>query len=792
MPQETLGTLFKRLRAHSGLSQEQLAERAGLSHRTVGDIESGVRRRRRAVTLNLLADALGITAHERAELLRTALEEGLGAPHESLPGGLRLPRAPALIGRDDALAGLRAAFDADGRALVTLTGPPGVGKTALALAFARETAARYPGGVAFAALDAVRDAASVLPEIARALGVEEGDRGPNLRENLVDRLRGAAMLLVLDNVEHVLDAGPAIAELLRAAAGTSVLATGRSPFNLSNEREIVLAPLARDDAVALFVERAGAVVDGYVPDAAEREHVERICATLEGLPLAIELAALRMRSFTAGHLAERIWELLGEGPRDAAPRHRALDAAIAWSYDLLDERNATAWRRLAVFDGSATVDALKGVCDMHAPAIDALVRQNLLAIEGQGSQRRLRLLAPMRAFAMARLEASGEIALARDRHARYFCELSESMTGRSSESLRGVLETFDAERANFRAALAWANDGGVWETGARTAAALGDLWRVRNALGEAVECFEALAAVPGDRDARLRWRMLDGALWFNIRLGRLERARPYAEAGLEAAASIGDPAVVAAALARCGLLEYYGGNLAAADTLSDRAVALCAALDDPRLHAIVYNVRGMCRLESGEPADAVRVLSRALDRSQAASNDAFSVVPLLNLSEASKRLGEIGEAERYSARALDLAIALDYPTMIARSRALRAELALLRDDARSARDELIGTFELLFGTQEPETVLIALQIAARYFNAAGRHREAAMLLGLWRRRHQRLQNEFPDERRQSETDLASARESLGTQAFEEYREIGRTLVLDDVLELLREVEPATR
>jgi hypothetical protein len=193
-------------------------------------------------------------------------------------------------------------------------------------------------------------------------------------------------------------------------------------------------------------------------------------------------------------------------------------------------------------------------------------------------------------------------------------------------------------------------------------------------------------------------------------------------------------------------------------------------------------------LESGAPADAIDHLRRSLGYGEAIANDAFAVTPLLNLIEAHKRLGEIDAAQACADRALELSVALDYPTMIARARGMRAELALLRHDAAGAREELIGTFELLFGTQEPETVLLAMQVAARYFSALGRHREAAMLLGLWRRRHQRLQNEFPDERKQSEADIALARGALGAEAFDEYFAIGRTLGLDDVLDLLREVD----
>jgi predicted ATPase/DNA-binding XRE family transcriptional regulator len=785
---QSLASLFKQLRARAGLSQEQLAERAGLSHRTVGDIESGVRRRRRAVTLRLLAGALGLTAAECAALLHTAVVEGLETPGET-GVGRRLPDAPVLLGRDAAVADLRERLLAREAAFVTLTGPPGVGKTATALRCASEIAERFRGGAAFVALDTIADAASVLPLIARTLGLDERDRGAELHALIADRLRAAPALLVLDNIEHVLDAGTDVATLLRQAPETTVLATGRSPFNLTSETEVRLPPLAPADAAALFLERAQSIVPAFQPDAAERGHIDRICASLEGLPLAIELAALRTRSFGPAQLANDMWELLAGGPRDASPRHQALDAAIGWSYDLLDPPGRLALARFSVFAGGATAAAAEAVCGMPAIAIDALVRQNLLVVEGLASARRLRVLVPIREFLAARLREADEVERTGERHAEYFGDVARRLAVGPAPALREALETFDAERSNLYAALAWCRDANRWQLGTRTARALSDLWRLRAAYAEAAAWFEGFAAA-GARDGsddRRRWEAIDGAVHFNSLLGRHDRARSYAVQAAEVARSLGDPAVDAWTLTRSGLVEFNLGNIADAIALQERALAIADPIDDDHLRGYVHHACAIAFLEDGRLQKATHHLHLSLRHSRAAGRDMYVASGLLVLCECYTRQHDYPSAQAFASRALELAEAIGYATMIAKVRLADVELALVAGDSSRARADLIAIFEFLCGTHEPETLIGALLAAALYFTTLERHREAALLHGLWQHRLGR-HSEFPAERAQSAAEIARLSAALDAARIDEYLQIGRALSIEDVLDLLREVE----
>jgi transcriptional regulator with XRE-family HTH domain len=356
-------------RTAAALSQEALAERAGLSGRAISDLERGVHRAPRLETVRLLADALGLDEAERVELLAAAHPRVLApAERERAHPPARLPVPPTrLIGREPEVAAVTQLLAQDDIRLVTLTGVGGTGKTRLALAVAADVRDQYPDGVYFVDLSPLTDSALVMPTIAATLGVREVVGEP-LSQTLTGFLADKQLLLLLDNCEHVVDAAPDLATLVATSPQLAVLATSRGALRIRGEREVPLPPLplpasdrlppldelARVPAVALFVDLAAASQPDFAFTADNSAAVADICRRLDGLPLAIELAAARIKVLTLAALLTRLEQrlpLLTGGSRDLPTRQRTMRDAIAWSYDLLAPDEQALFRRLGIFAG---------------------------------------------------------------------------------------------------------------------------------------------------------------------------------------------------------------------------------------------------------------------------------------------------------------------------------------------------------------------------------------------------------------------------------------------------------
>jgi predicted ATPase/transcriptional regulator with XRE-family HTH domain len=486
------GLALKRVRLAAGLTHEALAERAGLGARTVSDLERGVSRVPRADTLALLIEALDLTPEQRAGLERAARprpETTTDAPPWARPSSVPV-QLTSFIGRDREAHAVAALLARDDIRLVTLVGPGGVGKTRLALHVAALAVEASGIGVPTVDLAPVVNSDGVAQAIGRALGVAEGR--PVLPATLIELIGRTELLLLLDNFEHLLGSAPLIAELLRGCQGLTVLATSREALRVSGEQEFPVAPLpvpklARLPSpeevgayagVRLFVERAMRVRPEFTLTAENAAAVAALCARLDGLPLALELAAARIRALSPALMLRQLQQaadtptlrLLAGGPRDVPARQQTLRNAIAWSHDLLSPEEQVLFRRLAVFVGGCTLDAAEAVAggetdrgkdgsdSWASPPVldgfDSLVAKNLLFVRDGPEAPRYAMLETIREFAAERLAASGDEAAVRQRHAAYYLAMVET-TGAMLFASAETRTRLAAEYANVQAALNW-------------------------------------------------------------------------------------------------------------------------------------------------------------------------------------------------------------------------------------------------------------------------------------------------------------------------------------------------
>jgi predicted ATPase/class 3 adenylate cyclase len=493
-----------------------------------------------------------------------------------------LPFQPTpLLGREEEVDALCTLLQRSDVRLVTLTGPGGIGKTRLSIQVAAEVIDDFPDGVWVVRLARLTDPGLVVLTIAQTLGLKEAGSQP-IAETLRDYLHRRKLVLVLDNFEHVAAAAPEVAELLAASRDLTVLVTSRIRLHLRGEREYPLAPLSvpaagqlsaperfsQYAAVALFVERAAEVHPNFTVTPANASVIAEICARLDGLPLAIELAAARIRLLPPEALLDRLsarLQLLTGGARDLEERQRTMRATIAWSEDLLTLEEKVLFRRLAVFAGGCTVGEAEAVClapegadPLRIQMLDglgALVEQSLVQPREGGAEPRFGILHVIREYALERLEESDEIDTLRRAHAAYFMALTEQAEpefyGPRATSWYDRLER---EHDNLRAALGWARDHGKFEIGMRLAAAVYRFWWVRGHIGEGRSWLEELLTAAANDQAghivpiQVRARALHAVGWLATWQGDYGAATTWLEQGAADAREAGDLRTLASVL----------------------------------------------------------------------------------------------------------------------------------------------------------------------------------------------------------------------------------------------------
>jgi predicted ATPase/DNA-binding NarL/FixJ family response regulator len=596
--------------------------------------------------------------------------------------------------------------------LVTLTGPGGVGKTRLALEIAAGVAGAYADGITFVSLATVTDPAQVLPAIALAVGVAE-QSARYVHQLLMAALRPRQLLLVLDNIEQVTGCSPALAELLAACPAVQILATSRSPLHLRDEREYPVVPLAlparprrageapslveiaRSDAVRLFAQRAEAVAAGFALTEVNAATVAEICRRVDGLPLAIELAAARTRILSPDALLallSRRLKILTSGPRDLPVRQQTMRNTVAWSDDLLDEPARILLRRLGVFASGCALAGATAVAngDVYAvlDALTSLVDQSLLRrTGGLTDEPRFEMLETIREYAVEQLAAAGDEESCRRRHAAWCLAMAEDVASQlTGPEQVSALAKFDTEHDNLRAALTWALDRGEPRDALRLAVALWRFWLIR---GHAVEgrswLNRTLDAAP-EAPAALR------ATAFNA-IGALAHGRgdnAGAVAGFSAALALfretGDRRGAANALNNLGILAWYAGDYPRAEQLHGEALALFRELDDRDGIATSLNALGNVVHHRGDYVRATALHAESVGLCRELRDDHSLAIAAISLGMSLAEGGDDERAAAVYAETLALCRGLGFQEGIAACLNNLGDLARFAGEIETARE----------------------------------------------------------------------------------------------------------
>jgi predicted ATPase/class 3 adenylate cyclase len=663
--------------------------------------------------------------------------------------------------------------------MITLTGAGGTGKTRLAIQAGLELVEHFSNGVFFIGLASLGEPTQVIPAVAQTLGVREHPGAP-LPQTLAEHLAMRRLLLILDNFEHVVEAAPDVAELVASAAGLSVLATSREPIRIDAEREQPLAPLGQPDAVTLFGDRARAVVPDFEADAATAE----ICQRLDGLPLAIELAAARVRLLPPVDMLarlERTLPLLTGGARDAPSRQRTLRATIDWSYDLLTDDERRLFRTLAVFAGGCDLEAVETVCAGDLDVLESLVQKSLVRRRrGVGGSARFLMLATVREYAEELLAVAGEEAGARARHADHVLALVERaephlLAGGQVEWLARL----EQEIGNIQAAVGWLLSSEGASQALRLVATLIDFWDVRGSHREARGWLErGLAALP-DRDDPIRGRALLAAGSAAFQGGDLARARTLTTESLAFAETAGDVRLQARALSNLAGVAMLEGAFADTVDLARGAIAAAEQAGDAAMHAFALNMLAVGTYELGDPdaakrlfADAAAILAEIGDRRDLA-------ILRGNLADAALLEGDYSGAQELFEEALALAHQVNERGRLPAYTQGLGVAALLGGDPGTATSQL--SIALVAGRQvgDAGTVVSALSWVAAAVGEQGDPATAGVLWGATTRAAEDRGIHFSGADVLVEPLIAAAAERAGAADWARALARGRRLELED-------------
>lgn len=773
-----LGQWLRARRRELDLTQAALASLAGCSESSIRKFEAGTLRPSRQVA-ELLAERLEVPEPGREDFVRwarsapgtppppTIQAQPAPRPQPRRPqvGALPVPPTP-IVGRDAEAAALREMLSDGTYRLISLTGPPGTGKTRLALHVAEESAGEFRDGVRFVALASITDPDLVPVTIARALDLSEAG-GPPIVEQVTRHLSEAEMLLVLDNFEQIVSAGPLVADIMAQVPGCKFIVTSREALHLRGEQiypvpplglpvqpELPPADLLGAPAVALFVQRAREIDPSFALTEENAADVAAICHRVEGLPLAIELAAARIAVFPPPALLarlERRLPLLTDGPRDLPHRQRTLRNAIGSSYDLLDAPEQQLFRVLSVFRDSFTAEAAEAVCDCASEEpgsemverIAALRAKSLLRLDTPFEGSRFVMLEMIREYAAERLDESGEVEDTRRRHALYFLTLAEEAEpliqgGKQNE----WLDRLEADHANLRAALAWAlaaGDEGV-EIAARLCIALnkfflrrGHWTEGRRSTEEALHMLDqALSASDGDRAHRLRElraRLLHFSGMMAYRQSDYDVSNERLRASIELWRALGtQPARFAEVLQDVGTLSVLRDEYDRADRALSEALQIHRDMDNKQGMASVLNLLGFLAMVLGQFDRSEAFLREAVDLFDGMGDQWGTTRTLQLMAVVARNRGEFAAADEMLERTLESSNRLGNKAGTAAALGEMGLVALAQgklDRAEELTNEVMGLYESLGGVSSWTLGKVVLGLIALNRGKAG---EAARYL----------------------------------------------------------------
>lgn len=812
------------------LREETARQLMGLHYRA-GDRNAALQEYRRLE--RALASDLGVPPMPETTALYESMVRGASlasvqrrpVPQAALPPPTNLPaQVASFVGRQEELAGLRTLL-ASGEAghrdeprcrLLTITGAGGSGKTRLSLELAasilREIPSRFPDGAWFVSLSMITDPKLVVPSIADALNVQETTRA-NLFDDMAQYLRSKRLLLLLDNFEHVAEAASLVAQLLAAAPEVSMVVTSRAPLRVYGEHEYPLDPLplpdparlppladlARQSAMALFVDRARAAAPDFTLTPQNAAAVAEICVRLDGLPLAIELAAARVRLFTPAAMLDRLQSrlpFLASRARDLPARQTTLRAAIDWGYNLLSPAERWLFDRLSVFVGGFTASAARQVVgggdDMEMlDRLAGLADQSMLRTlpaDVAGAEPRFRMLTLLREYAGEHLAAQGALEEFQRRHAAYCLALAQA----GNRDLRGpaqlaALVHLEAEHDNLRAALAWSLERPEPDAalGLALAAALGWFWYLHEHRNEGHDWLNrAIAAAPGAPSRELAHAAKAQGLIL-LALGRFEEATSFYRRSLGLFAVDPDPLGQGDVLTGLGRAEFRQKRYATAEAFSIEAAALFAAVGDRFGESLALRCVGDAQRLSGHYAEAEHVYGQALALARSLGASWAVAMNLNSLGELMRLLGKHVLAVEVYDENVGLQRLLGNRSELATALHNQGHVALRLGDPARAAAQFGESLALFRGLDNRRGACLCLAGLAGVAAQTGQFERAARLLAAVSVHLKPLGAHWMGPADQAEHDwhLAAVRAALDADQFARAWEAGRALSFEQALGL---------